>query len=144
MREQERMRSVKSEWGARGGKGPVETWNPCSNSIKLKEEGDLVATCVSQPVNHVCTLPTQDVFQYFFEYHLVLYTHLFHAKCLKCFFLFMHIGICRKPPNWIFFFLKKHPAQTFWNCFIFKYSSVSGSFKNVILYTVIIHWLVTL
>ena len=72
----------------------METWSPCSNSIELKEEGELVATCVSQSVNHVCTLPAQDVFQYFFEYHLVLYTYLFHAKCLKCFFLFIHIGIC--------------------------------------------------
>ena len=85
---------VKSERGARGGRAPVETWSPCSNSIELKEEGELVAICVSQSVNHVCTLPAQGVFQYFFEYHLVLYTYLFHAKCLKCFFLFIHIGIC--------------------------------------------------
>lgn len=142
MREQDRVISVMSEWGARGGRAPVETWNPCSNSIELKVEGELAAICVSQSVNHVCTLPTQDVFQYFFEYHLVLYTHLFHAKCLKCFFLFIHIGICRKLPNWNFF-LKKYPAQTFWNCFIFKYSSASETFKYIISYTVIIHWPVT-
>lgn len=38
-------------------------WNPCSNSAEPGEEGGLVAICVSQPANHVCTPPGQDVFQ---------------------------------------------------------------------------------
>jgi hypothetical protein len=42
--------------------GMLCPWNLCSNSAEPKEEGGLVAICVSQPVNHVCTARGQDVF----------------------------------------------------------------------------------
>lgn len=55
--------------------------DPCSNSAELEEEGGLVAICVSQPVNHVCTPTGQDVFQDFFQYRIAPHTHLVHAEC---------------------------------------------------------------
>lgn len=58
----------------------METLNPCSNSIELKEEGELAAICISQSVNHVCTLPAQDVFQYFFEYLTLYFTLIFSMQ----------------------------------------------------------------
>lgn len=57
--------------------------NPCSNSAEPEEEGGLVASCVSQTVNHVCTPSGQDVVPDFPQYLVARYTHLFHAKRQK-------------------------------------------------------------
>ena len=58
--------------------------NPCYNSAEPEEEEGLVAICVSQTVNHVCTPSGQDIFQDFVWYHVAPCTYIFHAKCQKC------------------------------------------------------------
>lgn len=62
--------------------------DPCSNSAEPEEEGGLVAICVSQPVNHVCTPPGQDVFQDFFQYRIHLTLTLFMQNVKRVLFSF--------------------------------------------------------
>lgn len=137
MREQDRVMSVMSEVKARGGRALVETLNPCSNSIEPKRKesyGNL------RFLSALCQLKT------FFNISLSISPCTLHSsfpcKMFKVFFpVYTHWHMHKAPK--LKFFLKKYPAQTFWNCFIFKYSSVSETFKYIISYTVIIHWPVT-
>ena len=79
----------------------------------------LVAICVSQPVNHVCTPPGQDVFQDFFHIilHLTLTFHMQNVRSVLFFSVCTHL-ICKKSPE---LFLK-YPMSEWKNCFIFKFS----------------------
>lgn len=86
------------DWGGKEAGNQRKAWNPCSNSAEPKEEEGLMAICVSQPVNHVCTPLGQDVIQYFFQYHLVPHAHLFQAKCLKC-VIFCLYTYAKSPPK---------------------------------------------
>ena len=76
---------VKSESeGGVGAGAKQRAQNPCSNSAEPEEEEGLVAICVSQTVNYVCTPLGQDIFQDFVQSHIAPCTHLFHEKRQKC------------------------------------------------------------